>query len=293
MTYSSVNTTAAKSNRRKVQLVVISDVHLGTYGCHAKELCNYLKSIEPETLILNGDIIDMWQFSKRYWPREHMKAIKHILNKAANGCKVYYLTGNHDETLRKFEGLEMGNITVLNKIQLNLNGQQTLFFHGDVFDVTMQYSKWLAKLGAISYDALILLNVMVNKISEAFGGKKFSLSKTIKDNVKSAVKFINNFEQLAAQMAIEKNIQAVVCGHIHQPQIKTIHHAQKTVQYLNSGDWVENLTALEYQDNQWKIFNYLKDSCLESAPTEADFQLKLAEMDNKKVFELMLATFKN
>ena len=239
MTFSASNQSHLKPPKRKVDLVVLSDIHLGTYGCHAKELCKYLKSIEPKTLILNGDIIDIWQFSKRYWPREHMKVVKHFLNMAANGSKVYYLTGNHDETLRKFEGLEMGNFQILNKLELNLNGEKVLFFHGDVFDVTMQYSKWLAKIGAVSYDALILLNVLVNKVSKLFGGKKFSLSKTIKDNVKSAVKFVNNFELSAALMAINNGVNTVVCGHIHQPQDKIVNNLEgKCVRYLNSGDWI-------------------------------------------------------
>ncbi len=293
MTYSSP-APPQKPSRRKVELVVLSDIHLGTYGCHAKELCQYLKSIEPEILVLNGDIIDIWQFSKRYWPKEHMKVVKHILNKAAHGTKVYYLTGNHDETLRKFEGLEMGNIQILNKLELELGGKKTLFFHGDVFDVTMQYSKWLAKLGAISYDALILLNVFVNKVSKMFGGKRFSLSKTIKDNVKSAVKFINDFEQSAIILAQEKGFDNVVCGHIHQPQNKLIENGTgNTVRYLNSGDWIENLTSLEFHEGEWNVCNFNTEQTPDTIGFELDENLVLAELDNKKVFEMMLAEFKN
>lgn len=294
MTFSPADPSQIKPPKRKVDLVVLSDIHLGTYGCNAKELCKYLKSIEPNTLILNGDIIDIWQFSKRYWPREHMKVVKHILNMSANGTKVYYLTGNHDETLRKFEGLEMGNFQILNKLQLDLNGEKVLFFHGDVFDVTMQYSKWLAKIGAISYDALILLNVVVNKISKFFGGKKFSLSKTIKDNVKSAVKFVNNFEMSAALMAMNIGVDTVVCGHIHQPQDKIVNSLEgKSVRYLNSGDWIENLTSLEYHEKKWKIYSYNTDLHMSQDSPEFETNLTLADLDNKAIFELMLADFKN
>src|SRR5215218_644143 len=136
--------------KRKVDLVIISDVHLGTYGSHAKELLLYLKCIQPKTIILNGDFIDIWQFSKHYWPKSHMKVIKYLLKLIGNGIKVYYVTGNHDEMLRKFVGFRLGSFTIVNKLLLPLNNQeQAWIFHGDVFDVTMQHSRWLAKLGAV------------------------------------------------------------------------------------------------------------------------------------------------
>lgn len=281
-----------KHKRREVNLVVLSDIHLGTYGCHAKELNIYLKSIQPKYLILNGDIIDIWQFSKRYWPKSHMKVVKQILNLASKGTKVYYLTGNHDEMLRKFEGLVMGNFHLLNKLELDLDGKKALFFHGDVFDVVIQYSKWLAKLGAISYDALIIINVLVNKVSQLFGKGKLSLSKKIKDNVKTAVKYINNFEETAAEMAISKGFDYVVCGHIHQPQDKIVHHNEASIRYLNSGDWIENLTALEYHKKEWTIYNFKNDQHLTNY-NHSDFEdeNELTEMNNKELFEKMLYDF--
>ena len=137
-----------KNKKRKLDVVVISDVHLGTYGCHAKELLRYLKSIKPKIVVLNGDIIDIWQFSKSYFPKSHMKVIKHFMSWLSKGTKVYYVTGNHDEMLRKFEGLKMGSFKVVNKVVLELQDKKKAWiFHGDVFDVTMQHSKWLAKLG--------------------------------------------------------------------------------------------------------------------------------------------------
>ncbi|MCX2582835.1 UDP-2,3-diacylglucosamine diphosphatase [Pedobacter sp. MR22-3] len=243
-------------NKRNVDVVVISDVHLGTYGCHAKELLKYLKSIKPKTLILNGDIIDIWQFSKRYWPESHMKVVRKLMKFVSEGVQVHYLTGNHDEMLRKFDGMEMGTFHLQNKLIMELDGKKAWFFHGDVFDVTMQHSKWLAKMGAVGYDSLILINSFVNWVLTAFGREKMSFSKKIKARFKDAVKFINSFEQTAAELAIEKGYEYVVCGHIHQAEKRNIKMENGTVTYLNSGDWVESLTALEYQDQNWTVFKY-------------------------------------
>lgn len=223
--------------KRKVEVVVLSDVHLGTYGCHAGELLSYLKSIQPKILVLNGDIIDIWQFQKRYWPESHMQVIKCITGFLAQGVKVYYVTGNHDEMLRKFVGFEMESLKIVNKVVLDLNGKRTWIFHGDVFDVTMQNSKWLAKLGAKGYDCLILINRIFNFFSEKMGKGKISLSKRIKNSVKGAVKFINDFEQIVAELAISNNYDYVICGHIHQPEIRRITGKEGEVTYLNSGDW--------------------------------------------------------
>ena len=193
-----------KNQKREVEILIISDIHLGTYGCHAKELLHYLKSIRPKLVVLNGDIIDIWQFSKSYFPNSHMKVVKHLFNWMGKGIKTYYVTGNHDEMLRKFEGLRMGSLNIVNKVVLDLpDGKKAWVFHGDVFDVTMQHSKWLAKLGAVGYDTLILINRFANFFSEkVFNNGKLSLSKKIKESVKSAVSFINNFEQTSADIGI-------------------------------------------------------------------------------------------
>lgn len=262
-------------DKRTIDVVVISDVHLGTYGCHAKELLKYLKSIKPKTLILNGDIIDIWQFSKSYWPESHMKVIRKLMKFVSEGVQVYYLTGNHDEMLRKFDGMEMGSFHLQNKLILELDGKKAWFFHGDVFDVTMQHSKWLAKMGAVGYDTLILINSFVNWILAAFGREKMSFSKKIKAKFKDAVKFINGFEQTAAELAIEKGYNYVVCGHIHQAEKRNIVTEDGGVTYLNSGDWVESLTALEYQDQNWSIFKYnhidfIKDELDEGILSDAE-----------------------
>jgi UDP-2,3-diacylglucosamine pyrophosphatase LpxH len=278
---------ANKSGRRKVDLVVISDVHLGTYGCQAKELTEYLKSIKPKRIILNGDIIDIWQFSKRYWPKSHMRVVKQLLGMVSKGVEITYIPGNHDEMLRRFSGFKIGGITITNKVVLNLNNKKAWIFHGDVFDVTMQYSKWLAKLGAIGYDMLILINAFVNWMLAKAGREKISLSKKVKNSVKKAVKFINDFEETAAEIAISNQYNYVVCGHIHHPEIKDIVMEHGQVTYLNSGDWIENLTALEYHKGEWSLFRY----ALQHQP-----QLPLEESDdeadnNRQLFEKLMLEF--
>lgn len=246
--------------KREVELVVLSDIHLGTYGCHAEELLRYLKSIRPKKLVLNGDIIDMWQFSKRFWPKSHMQVIKHITGLLTKNTRVIYLTGNHDEMLRKFSGFRLGSFRIENKIVLKLNGKSAWIFHGDVFDVIMRHSRWLAKLGATGYDTLIVINTVANWLLTKLGRGKISLSKKVKDSVKTALTFINNFEKTAADIAIENRYDYVVCGHIHQPQQRKIITDKGEVTYLNSGDWVENLTALEFDGMDWRIYRYNEDS---------------------------------
>lgn len=256
--------------KREVDLVIISDVHLGTYGCHAKELLSYLKSIKPKKIILNGDIIDIWQFSKSYWPESHMKVMRRIMKFVTEGVPVYYLTGNHDEMLRKFADLKIGSFRLLNKLVLNLDGNKAWIFHGDVFDITMQNSKWLAKLGAIGYDSLILLNSFVNWCLTSMGREKMSFSKRIKSKFKDAVKFINDFENTASDLAIDKGYKYVICGHIHQPEMRTIISAKGKVLYLNSGDWVESLTALEYHKGQWSIYKYQPENFADKSVENED-----------------------
>ena len=242
--------------KRELDAVVISDVHLGTYGCHAKELLKYLKSINPKVIILNGDIIDIWQFSKNYWPETHMKILRKLMKFMVEGVTVYYLTGNHDELLRKFSGMQLASFRLEDKLVLDLDGKKAWFFHGDVFDVTMQHSKWLAKLGAVGYDSLIIINSVVNWFLTKIGGEKMSFSQKIKAKFKDAIKFINRFEQTAAELAVEKGYDFVVCGHIHHAEMRDIVTDKGRVTYLNSGDWVESLTALEYVNKKWKIFRY-------------------------------------
>lgn len=275
--------------KRKVQLAIISDVHLGTFGCQAKELLQYLNSIEPEILILNGDIIDIWQFSKHYWPTSHMMVVNHIIDLISKGTKIYYITGNHDEMLRKFVGFKISNFSIVNKLVLTIDKKKTWIFHGDVFDVTMKHSKWLAKLGAIGYDTLILINHAFNWYRQKIGKEKYSFSQKVKDSVKSAVKFINDFETTAADIAIDKGYQYVVCGHIHQPVIKNVNTEKGNITYLNSGDWIENLTALEYNDGAWEIYKYREDALAKSV--QVDYNTSMSK-NNAELFEELIGEFK-
>ncbi|MBK7708370.1 MAG: UDP-2,3-diacylglucosamine diphosphatase [Acidobacteria bacterium] len=240
-------------SKRKLDIAVISDVHLGTYGCHAKELELYLRSIDPEWLIINGDFFDGWQFSKSYFPETHTRVLQYIFKMISRGVKVVYVTGNHDEVLRRYSGFRMGNFRLEDKLLLTHEGKKIWFFHGDVFDLSMQHGKWLAKLGGFGYDLLILINRWFNRCLERLGREKYSFSKKVKDSVKLALKHINNFEQTVADIAIENGYDFVVCGHIHEPVIKEFSDRRGSVTYMNSGDWIENLTSLELVDGRWNV----------------------------------------
>lgn len=265
---------------RSIKICVISDVHLGTYGCRAKELHHYLKSIKPEILILNGDIIDIWQFKKNYFPKTHLKVIKKIIDFVSKGTQVIYITGNHDEMLRKFTDFSLGNFELVNKKLLSIDGKKFWIFHGDVFDASVQHSKWIAKLGGWGYDLLIQLNVLTNWGLEKLGYEKYSFSKKIKNSVKKAVKFIGDFEKTAAELAIKNGYDYVVCGHIHQPQIKDIIIDSKKTTYLNSGDWIENLTSLEYNNGQWTLYEYNPNTeNIQQESTEEDYNLGFEDIN--------------
>jgi UDP-2,3-diacylglucosamine pyrophosphatase LpxH len=243
--------------KRSVDVVVLSDVHLGTYGCRAKELVNYLKSITPNILILNGDIIDGWQFTKRYFPVAHMMVIKEIIQLITNGARVFYITGNHDEMMRRYTDIQMGNFALTDKLVLEIDNKMTWIFHGDVFDHTTRGgAKFLAKLGSSGYNLLIRFNRFINFILNALGRERVSISKRVMAGVNKAVSKINDFELIAAELAIEKKYDYVICGHIHQPQKKIVETKDGKVTYLNSGDWIEHCTALEYHQSEWTIFEY-------------------------------------
>jgi UDP-2,3-diacylglucosamine pyrophosphatase LpxH len=186
-----------------------------------------------------------------------MQVIREILKLMEAGTMVYYITGNHDEALRKYSGTRLGNLLLDDKLVLDLDGKKTWIFHGDVFDSTTKGSaKIIAKLGGQGYDFLIWMNHWLNKILTFFGRDKMSFSKKIKNSVKKAVAWIGDFEQTAGELAIEKGFDYVICGHIHQPQQRTITNEKGSVVYLNSGDWIENLTSLEYDKGEWNIHQF-------------------------------------
>jgi len=243
--------------RRSLDVVVLSDVHLGTYGCRAKELLNYLRSIQPGMLILNGDIIDGWQFSKSYFPSFHMQVVREFMKFVTNGTRVVYITGNHDEMLRKYTDLHMGHFTLTDKLVLEIDQKMTWIFHGDVFDNTTKGSaRFIARMGSNGYGMLILLNRMVNRLLGWIGREKVSISKKVMAGVNKAVAKVNDLEQIASELAINKKYDYVICGHIHQPVIRTVENPDGKVIYMNSGDWVEHMTSLEYENKSWHLFQY-------------------------------------
>ena len=243
--------------KRKIDICVLSDIHLGTRGCNAKFLLNYLNSIQPSLLILNGDIMDIWNFKKSYFPKDHLMIINTILKMMENGSKVVYITGNHDDVLRKFSDINIGDLTITDKYLFKIDDKIHWAFHGDVFDhTTTGYAKVIAKLGGKGYDLLVVVNRLINSFLAMIGEERISFSKKIKNSVKSAAKWISNFEQTATEIAIEEGYDYVICGHIHQPKIELIRTKKGVVTYMNSGDWIENFTSLEYYDGEWNLFEY-------------------------------------
>ena len=259
--------------KRPIDILVLSDLHLGSYGCRAAELLNYLRSVKPRTVILNGDIIDIWAFNKTYFPEEHMQVVKKLLKWSAK-LPVYYLTGNHDEALRRYSPAKLGNLRLVDQLVMKIDGRSHWFFHGDIFDATMKHSKWLAKLGGKGYDLLIRINHVVNVTLQFFGRPRMSFSKKIKDRVKGAVNFISDFELTMADIAIHDGHDVVVCGHIHKPRIGTLRTPKGEIVYMNSGDWIENMSALEYSDGRWALHLHEGPARVHSATPAEDFLVR-------------------
>lgn len=266
-------------DKRDVEIVILSDIHLGTYGCHATELVAYLKSVRPKLLILNGDIIDGWAFSKRYFPNSHMAVISEIFRMMQKDSKVIYITGNHDEFLRKYTDLSMGNLFLTDKYLLEIDGKKHWIFHGDIFDHTTKGgAKIIAKIGGIGYDWLILLNRAINWFLDSIGRQKVSLSKKIKNSVKKAVKFIADFEEKAIELAIDNHYEYVICGHIHMPSDREVVTDKGKTHYLNSGDWIENLSWLEYNEGKWSL-NFFDETKFKKPEIETyDMSVNMEEL---------------
>ena len=249
---------------RKIEIAVLSDLHIGIYGCQHTQILSYLKSIDPNILILNGDIIDIWNYNKYSFSKNHIKIVRYFIEMIDRGTTIYYITGNHDEALRKISGIKLSNLHILDHLVIDVDGKKTWIFHGDVFDATTKgWSKIIAKLGGKGYDILIFINKLINDGLQMIGREKISMSKKIKNSIKSAVKWIANFENTAIELAKDQEFDFVICGHIHQPKIKPITHDKKLLVYMNSGDWVENCTGLEYNKGVWKLVQ-IKNSKLET-----------------------------
>jgi len=233
----------------------ISDIHLGTAGCKADFLLDFLKHHDSQQLYLVGDIIDGWQLKKNwFWKQSHNDVIQKILRKSRKGTQVIYIAGNHDEALRQFSGITFGDIKIVDEAShQTLDGRCLWVTHGDLFDGVIQHAKWLAHLGDSLYSVILKLNHHFNQLRHRLGFSYWSLSQYLKHRVKNAVSFICSFEEALANEAKRRGYDGVVCGHIHKPEIKTING----VLYCNDGDWVESLTALvETNTGELKIVHW-------------------------------------
>jgi UDP-2,3-diacylglucosamine pyrophosphatase LpxH len=237
------------NKRRPLRLrsVFISDVHLGSRGCRAELLLEFLRAIEVETLYLVGDIVDFWAMRKSfYWPQAHNDAVRTILGKAKAGTRVIYVPGNHDEDFREFVGSAFGNLEIHREyVHMTARGQRLLVMHGDEFDGVVKCSPWLARLGATMYEFTLALNRHVNRMRRWFGFPYWSLAGYLKHKVKNAVQYIASFERAVAHEARRRQVDGVVCGHIHRAEITQL----DGVLYCNDGDWVESCTALVEDKN--------------------------------------------
>ncbi|BAT59702.1 UDP-2,3-diacylglucosamine hydrolase [Variibacter gotjawalensis] len=240
---------------RHFRSLFISDVHLGTRGCQAEKLLDFLRLHDADTLYLVGDIVDGWAMkSSWYWPQTHNDVVQKLLRKARKGTRIVYIPGNHDEFLRDYLGTHFGGIEVLEQtIHEGADGKRYLVVHGDLFDVVIRHARWLALLGDKAYDAAIAFNTIFNKWRRRFGFPYFSLSQWAKMKVKNAVSFIGEYEQALTTEARRHETDGVICGHIHYACI----HGDYGLAYLNCGDWVESCTALvEHADGRFEIIRW-------------------------------------
>ena len=273
--------------KRNLDILVISDLHLGTYGSEADEVLAYLDSIEADKIVINGDFVDIMLFNKRFWPSSHMKVVKYFLDLISKGKEIYYITGNHDELLRKFLNFKIQNFKIVNQIVLDTSEGKVWMFHGDVFDFSIQ-TGWLTKLAGFLYDYMIMFNSWINKkIMRPLGRKRLNFSKTIKANVKTAVQYFANFEIKAAEIAQKNGYKYVVCGHIHTPKIESFDINGEEIIYMNSGDWLESLSSLEYVDNKWSIYMHKRTE--QEYKGDNDSRI---EMTNKELYKDLIAEFK-
>lgn len=241
--------------RLPFRTIWISDTHLGTAGCNADLLLDFLKSTECETLYLVGDIVDGWQLRKGwYWPPRHNDVVRCILKRVKRGTRVVYVPGNHDEAFRDFVGLDFGGIELVPEdIHTTADGRRLLVLHGDQFDSIVLYARWLAFLGDSAYVLLLKSNALVNAVRRMFGLPYWSLAAHLKKRVKNAVQFISRYEEVVAHAAADRGVDGVVCGHIHSAEIRQF----GPITYYNDGDWVESCTALvEHFDGRMEIIDW-------------------------------------
>ena len=241
----------------RYRTVFISDVHLGTRGCQAELLLDFLREVECEAMYLVGDIVDGWRMKTGvYWPQTHNDVVQKLLRFARKGVKVTYIPGNHDEFAREYCGVHLGGVLVAREaVHQTADGRRFLVIHGDAFDGVVQQARWLALLGDWAYRAVIRLNTGYNLLRRRLGFGYWSLSAYLKGKVKNAVQFIDDFERAVAGEARSRGLDGVICGHIHHAARRTI----DGVEYINEGDWVESCTALvEHHDGRLEILEWAK-----------------------------------
>ncbi len=240
---------------RRYRSVWISDIHLGTPGCQAGALLEFLKSFDCDTLFLVGDIIDGWQLRRNwFWPQAHNDVVQKLLRKARKGTRVIFVPGNHDEFARRYVGHEFGGIEVADDwIHVTADGRRLWITHGDLFDGVVQCAKWLAHVGDRMYEFTLRMNRHLNSLRARLGLPYWSLSGYLKQKVKRAVSYVGDFETAVAREARRRGVHGVVCGHIHRAELREI----DGIVYANDGDWVESLTALvEHADGRLEIVDW-------------------------------------
>ncbi|WNO53203.1 UDP-2,3-diacylglucosamine diphosphatase [Stakelama saccharophila] len=241
--------------RNQYRTIWISDIHLGTRGCNAGMLIDFLDHVDSETMYLVGDIIDGWKMRRKfYWPEAHNDIVWRLLKRAKRGTRMIYIPGNHDEMFRQFTGLHFGGVEIVRRaIHETADGRRLLVLHGDEFDAITLSHKWLAHLGDVAYEGMMTLNRWVNAWRRTFNMPYWSLSKHAKAKVKNAVEFISNFEEIVAKAAGARGVDGVIAGHIHTADYRRI----DGIDYYNDGDWVEGCTALvEHFDGRMEILHW-------------------------------------
>jgi UDP-2,3-diacylglucosamine pyrophosphatase LpxH len=252
---------------RRYRSIFISDLHLGSKGCKAENLLDFLDKVESDYLYLVGDIVDGWRLKKRwFWPAEHGEVLRSLVERARRGTEVIYLPGNHDEALRKLIGQSLAGVRVVHDtIHETVDGKRMLVVHGDVFDSVVRDMKWLALIGSAAYETALAVNNMFNAVRRWLGYRYWSISGYLKDRVKAAVKFVDDYERRLAAEARLRQVTGVICGHVHKPEMRHI----DGVLYVNDGDWVENCSALvEHHDGRLELLDWPRGTSLADLPAQ-------------------------
>jgi UDP-2,3-diacylglucosamine pyrophosphatase LpxH len=245
------------SVRKHLDIAVVSDIHLGSFGSNAKLVNKYLRSIKPKKLILNGDIIDAWNIKFFFFPISHLETLRIIKDMAEEGVEVHYVTGNHDDFLRKFSNTSQGNLHLVDRLELEIDGEKVLIVHGDQFDHSVGgKARVFAVLGAQIYDYVLLMNRFTMMLQAWLKIKPSRYAKQLKTKVKETVSSIHNYEKPLMDHAIDGGFTHLICGHVHHPRITVYENEKGRLTYLNCGDWVEHNTSLEYANGKWTLLDH-------------------------------------